>query len=37
MGDNPHDGFVSSADDELSDEMLGLVSGGAVIGTPLEP
>jgi hypothetical protein len=37
MADNPHDGFVSSADDDLSDEMLVLVSGGAVIGTPVVP
>jgi hypothetical protein len=35
MGENPEPEVNNNADDELSDEVLGGVSGGAVIGTPI--
>jgi hypothetical protein len=35
MANNPQGNVDVSADGELSDELLGDVSGGAVVGTPL--
>jgi hypothetical protein len=35
MENDPHVNVEVTADDELSDEMLRDVSGGAVVGTPL--
>lgn len=35
MANDPQDNADVTADDELSDEVLSGVSGGAVMGTPL--
>ncbi len=37
MSNYPQDGFDATDDDELSDEILNDVSGGAVVGTPIAP
>lgn len=37
MSNYPQDGFDTTDDDELSDEMLNDVSGGAVVGIPIAP
>ncbi len=37
MSNYPPDGFHTTDDDELSDEMLKDVSGGAVVGIPIAP